>query len=229
MKALASRTTIPDYTEANINGILSDLGITVKWGEGTVRTIDEFLELINRHQVSVDWNRHYPLMTIHVAVICVYYDTGDDILELQETRQTHRQTGISKHRRNAGIGETMKIDETPYETAMRGLAEELCFINPETYHLTPTPILSALGTETESGKWPPLRGVYHRHVFGCFLDKELFKPRGYIETRGDWSTYFQWNDTETLLTPSVLQWTDPRVHISSPELAEAHRLSLLGR
>jgi hypothetical protein len=230
MRALTSQTIIPDHTDVTINSILSDLGIKVKWGEGTVRTMEEFLELINRHQVNAEWNRQYPLLTINVAIICVYYDTGDEILELKETRQTNRHTGISRIRNNRGIGETMKTDETPLEAAMRGLAEELGFINPEKYHLTPTPILSALGAETESGKWPPLRCVYHRHVFGCFLTKELFRSRGYIETRGDWTTYFQWGDTETLRSHDyTLRWIDPKMNISSPELAEVHHLSIVGR
>jgi hypothetical protein len=227
------RSVIP-YTLEDTRRFLEDHKIHdwEMWGQGTTRPLDGFVDLLNNAHVILDLEGTQPLITIHVAVIGMYYDTGDEILELTETRQTNRVTGESRLRGYDGIGETLHVNESPVDAAVRGLAEELRFTDPATYHITPRPILSELGTEVESGKWPPLRFRYHRHIFGCFITPQLFKPEGYMETRGDWTIYFKWGEAATMQlndTTSVLIWINPATIISSDDLFNAWKSSILNR
>lgn len=167
------------------------------WGKvGASKPLDKLIEALKEGEIK--WNYKDPLdNTFHIdsAVIHVRHSIDGVEYELFEHYRQF-QNGHRDFRRewDGSMSEKMKAGETDFDTAIRGLVEELGqsepgFKDPNNYSL------SKLRNEEKGPRptksHPPFEAIYRRRIFLCIISEKLFRSE-YILVDPLKTTYFKW-------------------------------------
>ncbi len=196
------------YSEERLIGILESHNVPWKeWKTRGFRSVADLLDLLKNHKAVLMEPPPHLHMEVHVAVViiqCAVPSVG--LLELWEDRQEITGTTRVLRRNVQGIGETIRNTEKfPYQTALRGLTEELGFSDPNLFRLSSTIIRKEQTSIVPSKKWPGLFATYHRWIFGCFIHPNLYKPPGYVEQKEGVNIFFTWRPADNV----VMKWPLP--------------------
>lgn len=138
------------------------------------------------------------VIDVNVAVVIVRYTHPNGrVEELVERYHFVPSTGAILSREYRGMAETMKHGESPRNGALRGLREELGFVDRREFEITQTYELDVRPPK-DSEKWPTIgqrRGIqasYHRHVFSGQISDKLYRPEGYFHKEKDRIIIFTW-------------------------------------
>lgn len=169
----------------HLKQVLSDYDInTNDWGNGDSRTLKElYKEIVDDETelIEVSGELIRTLTVVGIIVTCGKYRLKEDRQEFIDGRVRHRNLTVS-------CGEKLIKGETPKETGVRCLKEELGI---EIYERDLTPHISH-STSDISSSYPGLKSIYHRNTFDYEMKPEYFKPEGYREFQENKTTYFVW-------------------------------------
>ena len=162
---------------------------TRKWGENGVKTVQHLLDEMNNGETKLVINTEEKLIRfVKVVAINVYYHMDDKYAwKLVEERQQFPDGTIKRRNIDTSLGEKIRGNENPTESAIRALKEELGFDMP--YTLTP---LKSILREKESEFFPGLLSSYETHFFSCSIPLRLFKAKGYVEKKAEKKIFFIW-------------------------------------
>jgi len=191
----AQNITIPPplLPRERIIGILKEHEVRMdRWGTGTYRSLDDFIEYMTHDQFSFRPNGSPVLIVdVHTVVVIVTHVYNRRLLELYEDRQVFDNGHVIKRHNFNGIAETLERDESPRDGAMRCLAQELRFTDPRDYHLSGCTTIDHR-EPVPSEKWPGIMAAYHRYLFGCVISRRIFRSGGYVESVPGRKIYFKW-------------------------------------
>ncbi len=173
---------------------LEEAGIDISlWGKGESKTFEHLQKEIEEGETNLVKNEQGELLRkVVVGIADIYFLTDEGKkLHLKEEKQVFRD-GRSRVRDLGGsVFEKMKPDEDPEEAVCRGVQEELGLSGPVAL------VKKATQEQlVDSPSYPGLKSQYVRHIFETFINKEQFKPEGYVEEQKDKSTYFVWEEIE---------------------------------
>jgi len=160
---------------------------THTWTQGVERGIAELICSLKTEQVSLH-NQHGKLVLhIHVAVPYIGY-LGPNLQELYEAYQVRLdgeyagKIHVNSRLFQGSLGETLNKNEDYWTATRRGLHEELGWDSE-----TPLYDLSAWQGEylevigpCACSKYHGICAVYHRYRTHCIIDRELYRPEGYV-------------------------------------------------
>lgn len=166
---------------------------TSQWGTGKAKTLEHLLKEIEEGEtVLVTGEKGELLRKVIVARANIYYlDSKANKFRLKEERQVFKDGRERKRDLGITVSEKIKLNEDPKEAMIRGIQEEP--------GISGEIDLTEMGTDEEtieSPSYPGLLSQYIRHNFETILNKEQFKPEGYLEEQDGISTYFIWEKVE---------------------------------
>jgi hypothetical protein len=159
------------------------------WGRGEAKTLEHLTKELSEGEAALRYETGRLQRVARGAIVDVLYQDRSRLLRLRETRQVFAD-GRERIRKDlsTGIGEKLKLDETPLAGALRALQEELGIDEPLTYLELPERTKGPL----PSVSYPGLYTLYVMYPFEVFLPRRLYRPEGYIERQEDKSNYFEW-------------------------------------
>jgi hypothetical protein len=171
-----------------LNTFLIDRGIQPnKWPN---KTIENLFQELKEGESRIEITDNGKLLR-SVNVVSVRLSHGNDILI--EEKQVFKKDGKERKRNGMYVDEKMKSNESPAETALRGIQEELG-LKVETLRqkiIGQEPQLEEEITEN-SFSYPGLQGCYRKYIYKAELDQDQYDPKGYIEYQNDKTSYFVW-------------------------------------
>jgi hypothetical protein len=146
-------------------------------------TLHELMEDVSRGDSTLHQTERGLLQYVSPAMISVYYTDPESgkILELYEVSQTYyKEDGTIDRVKNRtlknSLGEKRRVGistpETPYQAAMRGLAEELQVTSPALLRATG----SAVQPPRESYTYPGILTEFHPFYFAAVIDSSEYRP-----------------------------------------------------
>ncbi|MEK9184711.1 MAG: hypothetical protein AAB866_00920 [Patescibacteria group bacterium] len=162
---------------------------TQKWGKNGTKTVQHLLDEIINRETKLTTNTERNLVRfIRVVAINVYYHVDDKYAwKLVEEKQQFTD-GTTKCRNiDTSLGEKIRENENPNESAIRALKEELGFEMP--YVLNP---LGVILRKKDSEFFPGLLSAYETYFFSCSIPQRLFKAKGYVEKKAEKRIFFIW-------------------------------------
>lgn len=173
-----------DYKSFNLLNTLKKYGIsTEKWGTETYKSISHLQKEIDDKESflkEVDGNL---VRYIEVVGINVYYNDK----YLIEDKQVFDDGRTRKRKMESSVSEKMISGEDPFNSAIRGLEEELDIkVNPNNLKK-----VEEKSIPSDSHSYPGLKCVYQKYIFDYELSEDQFKEE-YIEHQDDKRTYFKW-------------------------------------
>jgi hypothetical protein len=168
-----------------------------EWGKvGASKPLYKLIESLKEGEVK--WNYNNPLdNTFHIDSTVIHVRHSIDDVEY-ELREYYRDfiNGYRDFRRewDGSMSEKMKTGETDFDTAIRGLAEELGQSEPG-FKDRNNYSLSKLRNEGRGARptksYPPFEAIYYRHIFMCVIPDKLFRSE-YTLIDPLKTTYFKW-------------------------------------
>jgi hypothetical protein len=167
------------------------------WGKvGASKPLDKLIEVLKEGEVK--WNYKNPSdNTFHIDSVVIHVRCCMDDVNY-ELREDYRQfrNGYRDYRRewDGSMSKKIKAGETDFDTAIRGLAEELGqsesgFKDRNNYSLSKLHSEGMGPRPTKSH--PPFEAIYHRRIFRCIIQEKLFRSE-YILVDPLKTTYFKW-------------------------------------
>jgi hypothetical protein len=170
---------------SNLDTILNEYGIeTKRWGLGRTKTLADLYKEIIAGETVLDLTDGKIVRHLHVVGITV---TCGNFL-LKEDRQVFTNGRVRNRELTVSCAEKMINGETPKESAIRCLKEELGI------DVNERDLVAKVHFETEddSHSYPGLKSIYYRNPFDYEMKPEFFKEEGYMEVQDNKTSYFIW-------------------------------------
>lgn len=177
-------------SEERLNSKLKEYNIPVDlWGTGNAKTVNHLYNEILEKESIIEEESGYLIRYIEFVGIRIYYtDENEHRWVLKEDRQEFKDGRVRRRNMPSSVSEKMKFGEDPIISAVRGIKEELG-IEVNNSQLIKRRDLNYDGG---SSSYPGLKTRYKGHQYTCYLEREQFDPKGYIEVQEDKSTFFSW-------------------------------------
>lgn len=171
--------------------ILTQYDIPVDvWGKGEAKTIDHLVDEIHNGETVLigDKETNQIIREFSFLAITITCNIGGTMLQLVEERQVFLDGRERKRSSDIGVGEKLKQGENNIDEAVkRALHEELGiesgFSIGECEHVK---------EEVDSKSYPGIKSRRNRFSVSVSLDRDQYRPEGYIESQSDKTTYFVW-------------------------------------
>lgn len=177
---------------------LEKMGFPYKdWGkEAPTKALGSFASALEDGEIRWDPESGSDTLEMNVSVVKVQWKIGHEIWQLRENYRQFRNGYIERRRQfNGSLAETMRHNETPYMTAVRGLIEELGQTRPEFKHDPARYTLTRESREIRGPepfpRYPPFKMIFHRRIHLCMITDPLFAEE-YVCIEPDKTTYFDW-------------------------------------
>lgn len=151
------------------------------YGQGQAKSWQALHDEIANGECTIAWQDGRPVRTLRVAVLDVRSPYGERLIE---DRQEFTD-GRTRRRNLDGLAEKMKPDESPYDAAIRALAEELNIRN------VAVRLVGEAMDQRESPSYPGLLSQYHRFCFRADIPVTAYRTE-YVEVQADKRTFFRW-------------------------------------
>ncbi len=171
-------------------GLLDKHGVdTSAWGTGKAKTLEHLVGEVAKGECSLvtdetgELRRHIEVLAVDV----LHRQDDGTYLHLVEAKQVFTDGRVRVRELPQSISEKLVAGETPGESLMRGLEEELGITQVLEAH-----DLGVSAKEAESESYPGLvtrTTVYDKVALIAEAD---FCPTGYQEVQSDKTTYFEW-------------------------------------
>jgi hypothetical protein len=181
-------------SEERLKNKLKEYNIPVDlWGTGNAKTIRHLYKEIIENESTLEEESGSLVRYIEFVGIRIYYrDEEDQLWALKEDRQEFKDGRVRRRNMMSSVSEKMKFGEDPLESAIRGIEEELGV------KISKDQLIKRRDLDYNAGSssYPGLKTIYKGHQYTCYLNKEQFDQKGYIEVQEDKSTFFVWQKSE---------------------------------
>lgn len=164
-----------------------------EWGDNGSKPLSAlYKEIQNGESIVYLDNAGNIIRNISYVGIEVYFTTDSRIFRLYEDHQEFKNGFIKvRESQTEGVFEKMMIDEDPIVAGFRGIKEELG-INARGVHLSAKKDNPQIFPPKNSKTYPGVLSVHTKHSLCAIIDRDSFKPEGYVEHQEDKTTYFKW-------------------------------------
>jgi hypothetical protein len=186
---MASSINPISVTLHELGSYLADNGIEVNlWGKGAAKTVDHLLQEIRSGECELVETGDGLIRVIHVVSANIYYEDTFGMFILKEDKQVFKGGRTKTRSLNTSLSEKIGPNEIPLEGIVRGIKEELNI----TISSDQIKEVSKFNESRESNSFPGLSTIYMGTRFSCRLNRDQYKPNGYIEVQNDKTVYFKW-------------------------------------
>lgn len=188
---LSKMTASREVQLGKLERVLNLWGVdTQKWGKGDAKAprdlLTELLEGESTLSITEDGRL---LRTCNSMTINIWYQLpSGPLLHLKEDRQEFDDGRVRRRTwLDGSVSEKTKPNENYYDSARRGIMEELGLeINDEiSLNCVRFPI-------RYSNSYPDLLSFYPLKVMDATLNSDQYNPEGYVEKRDRLTTFFVW-------------------------------------
>lgn len=159
-----------------------------EYGTGKYKTIGHLYKEIKEGETILTEEDGGLVRRVEFVGAKVIYRASEGTLRLYEAKQVFKD-GRVRVRNNMpySAAEKFKVGEDLNEVLVRGMEEELGI------HVDPSQFAFYNKKEVENNDdYPGIRSFHIGHEYIVNLNKEQYKPEGYIERQDDKDVYFEW-------------------------------------
>ncbi len=178
------------FTPDVVKGMLLKHGVDISsWGQDSTKNIEELVTELNSGESSLDETSDGLLRRVRVLALDVFVRVGDTVFILVEDRQEFQDGSVRRRNLSTSLGEKLKFDGSPEQTARRALSEELGIGE---FYVRDLRLGHIEESPRESGGYPGLPTNIAKHYAAVMIDPAVYRAEGYKEQQERKTTYFKW-------------------------------------
>lgn len=179
-----------------LNEKLNENGIDISaWGKWDSKDLKSLQNEITKGECKLEVIDGVLTRVINLVGVDIFHTNKEGVLfNLRETKQVLKNGTETVREFEHSVWEKMVWNETPISAMRRWIHDILSVENFVDIRKGTQNRLSKASTS-----YPNLSVLYNRFWFTAKLNNDQFKSKGYIETKKDKTTYFEWNIVEVVV------------------------------